>query len=95
MIRVTLSDVFHDRDRGESCLVLADESGLPIFVGSRDAKFITFGLRKHSPRPLSFNLFAHVLEAIRANPVEVQIVEIVNKTGSVAEFVGNPLKIAA
>ena len=37
MIPVTLHDVFHNPERGEAWLVLAEESGqhgLPIFVGS-------------------------------------------------------------
>ncbi len=83
MIKVTLGDVFHNHERGESWLVLADETGkngLPIFIGSWDVKFITLGLRKGNPRPLTFNFFANVLEAIGAELAKVQIVGLVNNT---------------
>lgn len=83
MIPVTLRDVFHNQERGESIILLADERGhhgLPIFVGWWDARFITMGLRKNCSRPMTFNFFANVLEAIEAELVEVQIVSIVGKT---------------
>ncbi len=83
MIPVTLRDVFHNRERGESIILLADEKehhGLSIFVGSWDARFIKIGLRKNTPRPMTFHFFANVLEAIEAELVEVQIVAIVDKT---------------
>jgi bifunctional DNase/RNase len=83
MVDVTLRDVFHHQERGESWLVLADETGrkgLPIFVGSWDTKFITMGLRKGTPRPMTFHFFANVLTAIGTELVEVQVTEIVDNT---------------
>ncbi len=83
MITVTLRDVFHNRERGESIILLADEKGqhgLQIFVGWWDARFITMGLRKDTSRPMTFHFFANVLQAIEAELVEVQIVAIVDKT---------------
>ncbi len=76
-------DVFQNPDRGESWIILADETGqngLPIFVGSWDARFITLGLRKKTRRPMTFHFFANVLKAIEAELVEVQIVAIVERT---------------
>jgi bifunctional DNase/RNase len=83
MTTVTLRDVFHNSERGESWIVLADETGqkgLPIFVGSWDAKFIITGLNKKTSRPMTFHFFANVLEAIEADLVEVQVVAIVERT---------------
>lgn len=82
-MNVTLRDVFHNRERGESWLVLADETGqkgLPIFVGWWDAKFITMGLGKNTSRPMTFHFFANVLEAIGAELAEVRIIGIVDNT---------------
>ncbi len=83
MIPVKLLDIFHDSARGESWLVLADDSatrGLAIFIGSWDAKFISLALRKDNPRPLTFNFFANVLREIGADLTQVQIVELVNNS---------------
>jgi bifunctional DNase/RNase len=83
MITVTLRNVFSNGQRGESWLVLADETGqrgLPIFVGSWDVKLIVLGLRKDNPRPLTFNFFASILEAVGAELAEVQVNGLVDKT---------------
>ena len=83
MITVTLYNVFSNAERGEAWLVLADETGrhgLPIFVGSSDLKLIALELRKRSPRPLTFSFFASILEAVRAELVEVQVVDMVGNT---------------
>ncbi len=83
MVAVTLCDVFHNPERGESWVVLADETGqngLPIFVGSWDARFISLGLRRENPRPFTFNFFANVLEAVGAELVQVQIVGLIDNT---------------
>jgi uncharacterized protein len=83
MIKVTLHNAFFDGKRGEAWLVLADETGrrgLVIFVGSWDAKIIAFGLRKETPRPLTFHFFASILQAVGAELVEVQVVGLVDRT---------------
>jgi|ERR1035441_10368439 bifunctional DNase/RNase len=83
MITVTLYNVFSNAERGEAWLVLADETeryGLPIFVGSSDLKLIALEFRKKSPRPLTFSFFASILEAVRAELVEVQVVDLVDST---------------
>jgi bifunctional DNase/RNase len=81
MITVTLRDVFFNGERGEAWLVLADETGrrgLPIFVGSWDARVIALGLRKNNPRPFTFNFFANVLEAVGAELAKVQVIGLVD-----------------
>ena len=83
MITVTLYNVFSNAERGEAWLVLADETerqGLPIFVGSSDLKLIALEFRKKSPRPLTFSFFASILEAVRAELLEVQVVDLVDNT---------------
>ncbi len=83
MVAVTLCNVFHNPERGESWVVLADEAGqkgLPIFVGSWDARFISLGLRRNHPRPFTFNFFANVLEAVGAELVQVQVVGLIENT---------------
>jgi bifunctional DNase/RNase len=83
MITVTLCNVFSNGERGESWLVLADDTGrrgLPIFVGSWDVRLIVLGLRKDNPRPLTFNFFASILEAVGAELAEVQVNGLVDET---------------
>ncbi len=83
MVAGTLCNVFHNPERGESWVVLADETGqngLPIFVGLWDARFISLGLRRNNPRPFTFNFFASILEAVEAELVQVQIVGLVDNT---------------
>ena len=82
-IPVTLRDVFFSSQRGEAVLVLADETGrrgLPIFVGSWDSRMIAVGLRKDNPRPFTFNFFASILQAIRAELTKVQVTDLVGNT---------------
>jgi uncharacterized protein len=83
MVPVKLHGLFFNRDRGEAWLVLADQAGrigLTIFVGSWDVRLITLGLRKNTPRPMTYHFFANVLEAIGAELVEVCVTDLVNNT---------------
>lgn len=88
MIPVTLHNVFSDGERGEACLVLAEESGrrgLPIFLGSGIMTLVSELFKKKprpvkNPRPLTYSFFASILEAVGAELVEVRVVDRVDKT---------------
>jgi bifunctional DNase/RNase len=83
MIRVTLRNLFSNVTRGESWLVLADETGrrgLAIFFGSTSGQMLALALRKGNPRPLTYNFFANLLETAGVELKEVRIVGLVKNT---------------
>jgi uncharacterized protein len=88
MIPVTLFNVFSHGERGEACLVLAEESGrrgLPIFIGSGIMTLVSELFKKKprpckNPRPLTYSFFASILDAVGAELVEVRVVDQVDKT---------------
>ena len=84
MIKVTIADVVKQEwkdDQGRShefhVVVLHDEAGqrvLPIWVGAFEGQSIAVGLGDFSFfRPLTFNFFASLLQAINAQVEEVRI----------------------
>ena len=84
MIKVTIADVVKQEwedDQGRShefhVVVLQDEAGqrvLPIWVGPFEGQSIAVGLGDFSYfRPLTFNFFASLLQAINAQVEEVRI----------------------
>ncbi len=84
MIKVTIADVVKQErtdDQGRShvlhIIVLQDEAGrraLPIWVGPFEGQSIAMGLGEFSaPRPMTFNLFASLLQAINARVEEVRV----------------------
>lgn len=87
MIKVTIADVVKQErkdDQGRShefhIIVLQDETGqraLPIWVGHFEGQSIAIGLSEFSPyattRPMTFNFFASLLQALNAEVEEVRI----------------------
>ena len=87
MIKVTIADVVKQErkdDQGRShefhVVVLQDEAGqraLPIWVGHFEGQSIAIGLSEFSPyattRPMTFNFFASLLQALNAQVEEVRI----------------------
>ena len=84
MIKVTIADVVKRErtdEQGRShtvhIIVLQDEAGkraLPIWVGPHEAETIAIGLNEFStPRPLTFNFFVSLLQAINAEVEQVRV----------------------
>jgi len=84
MIKVTIADVVKQErtdDQGRShalhIIVLQDEAGkraLPIWVGPFEGQSIAMGLNEFStPRPMTFNFVASLLQAINAQVEQVRI----------------------
>jgi RNA polymerase sigma factor (sigma-70 family) len=85
MVKVMIADVVKREQPGEQpghphthhVIVLLDEAGrraLPIWVGPWEGEALAIGLRGFStPRPLTFNLMASLLEAADAKIDEVRI----------------------
>ena len=84
MIKVTIADVVKQErkdDQGRShefhIIVLQDEAGqraLPIWVGPFEGQSIAVGLSEFStPRPMTFNFFASLLQALNAQVEQVRI----------------------
>ena len=84
MIKVTIADVVK-RERKEEegrtyapyVIVLQDEAGkraLPIWVGPHEGETIAMGLNEFStPRPMTFNFFVSLLQAINAEVEQVRV----------------------
>lgn len=84
MIQVTIADVVkkeHTDDRGNShelyVILLWDEAGrraLPVWVGTFEGQSIAMGLKEFpTPRPLTYNFFASLLQTIKAEIEQVRI----------------------
>ena len=91
MIRVSVADVVKQvrtAEDGESStyyiIVLYDESGrraLPIWVGPWEGQAIAMGLREFStPRPMTYNFMAALLDAAGVNVESVQIASLKDET---------------
>jgi len=84
MVKVTIADVVK-RERKEEegrtyapyVIVLQDEAGkraLPIWIGPHEGEIIAIGLNEFSTlRPLSFNFFVSLLQAINAQVEQVRV----------------------
>ena len=84
MIKVTIADVVKQErtdDQGHShalhIIVLQDEAGrraLPIWIGPFEGQSIAMGLNEFSTqRPMTFNFFVSLLQAINAQVEQVRI----------------------
>ncbi len=84
MIKVTIADVVKQERKEEEgrtyaqyVIVLQDEAGkraLPIWMGSHEGEIIAIGLNEFSTlRPLTFNFFVSLLQAINAEVEQVRI----------------------
>jgi RNA polymerase sigma factor (sigma-70 family) len=84
MIKVTIADVVKQErkdDQGHShefhVVVLGDEAGqrvLPIWIGRFEGQSIAVGLSEFStPRPMTYNFFASLLQALNAQVEQVRI----------------------
>jgi bifunctional DNase/RNase len=84
MIKVTIADVVkqerkddHGRSHEFHIIVLQDKAGqraLPIWVGPFEGQPIAVGLGEFStPRPMTFNFFAGLLQALNAQVEQVRI----------------------
>lgn len=84
MIKVTIADIVKPKQKDEQghlpmhcVIILYDEAGkraLPIWIGSHEGETIAIGLKEFSTlRPLSFNFFASLLEAVNAEVEQVRV----------------------
>jgi bifunctional DNase/RNase/DNA-binding CsgD family transcriptional regulator len=84
MIKVTIADVVKQErtdEQGHSnalyVILLQDEAGkraLPIWVGPFEGQSIAMGLKEFStPRPMTFNFFVSLLQAINARVEQVRV----------------------
>ena len=79
MIEVTVADVIRKKadEREHHIVVLLDEAGrriLPIWIGRFEAQTITLHLlKRHLPRPMTYDFMANVLEASGARLEEVRV----------------------
>ena len=84
MVKVTIADVVKQErtdEQGRShalyIIVLRDEAGkraLPIWIGPFEGQSIAMGLGEFStPRPMTFNCFASLLQAINARVEQVRV----------------------
>ena len=84
MVRVTIADVIKQERTDETghshdmyVIILKDEAGkrvLPIWVGPFEGQSIAMGLSEFSTqRPMTFDFFAGLLQAINTRVVEVRI----------------------
>lgn len=77
MVKVTIVDAITLLKEGSSTVVLTDESGrrvLGIWIGKAEAAAISLGLEKTStPRPMTMQFMASILEATGATLEEVRI----------------------
>ncbi len=96
MVKVTIADVIAVEQKegqelpvspspGSPCVIaLYDEAGrrlLPIWVGPHEGESIAIGLSDFSaPRPLTYNFFSSLLQAVNARVEEVRIVALKKDT---------------
>ena len=91
MVKVTIADVVHVERKDELkhlyeqyVIVLHDEAGkrlLPIWVGPNEGESIAIGLSDFAtPRPLTHNFYASLLQAINAKVEEVRVVALKKDT---------------
>ncbi|UCB43334.1 MAG: bifunctional nuclease family protein [Dehalococcoidales bacterium] len=84
MIKVTITDVVkwerkeeEDPTYARYVILLQDEAGkraLPIWIGPREGETIAIGLKEFSAiRPLTFNFFVSLLQAINAEVEQVRV----------------------
>ncbi|MEZ4867375.1 MAG: DUF151 domain-containing protein [Caldilineaceae bacterium] len=104
MVQVTIADVVTTPENDHKVIVLLDEAGkrlLPIWIGSFEAEAIALQLLKRTtPRPLTYDFIAKLLEAAAVQLEEVRIEALQGNTfyaiaklrsgGSVAEVDARP-----
>ncbi len=84
MIRLSLIGVRVEVPTNQPIVLLREESGarfLPIFIGSPEATAIVYALQGlETPRPMTHDLFKHVLEDLEVRLEKVEITELQNGT---------------
>lgn len=82
MVKVSIADVIKRDDK--TILLLVDEKGqrvLPIWIGDFEGAAIVMGLRGiATPRPMTFNFIASILEALGAELEEARIESLKQET---------------
>lgn len=85
MIKVTIADIVKPEQKDEQgyflpmhyVIILYDEAGkriLPIWIGAHEGEIIAIGLNEFSTlRPLTFNFFVSLLQAINAEVEQVRV----------------------
>ncbi len=84
MVEVILRAVRVDVGSSTPLLLLEEVGGdrsLPIFIGAPEATSIAYALQKvETPRPMSHDLMGHVIEALGARVVSVEITDLRDNT---------------